>query len=153
MAYEKMKAAVRKTVPELITVKVIPAQVNISLKATKPAKQGALKALDAIEELLGPRGRHWVQGQYHSLGAGFEAFCLSGAFNKVDGKHEAIARAAISIAIAELFPDRTDDLEPGNIEAATVAAESTIVTFNDYEYTTWSDVKKVLRRARKILST
>ena len=153
MAYENMKNDVRDAVPKLIAVKVIPVRMEVTVKATKRMKQGALKALDAIEELFGPKGKYWVKGNYHTAEQGFDAFCLSGAFNKVDGRHEALARAAISVAIAELFPSRTDKLwEPEDWSPEAVAEEDTITSFNDSNYTKWSDVRKVMKRARQILS-
>lgn len=147
MAYEKMKGKVRQAVPQFIQ--------PLAIKATAAQKRGALKALDAITELFGPKGEYWVQGNYHILEVGFEAFCLSGAFNKVDGQHEALARAAISVAIVKLYgPQLREDgaLNIASTNGKDVAAERTIVVFNDWYGTVWSDVKAVLMHARKLLS-
>lgn len=162
--YERMKKDVKDGIPSFFVpprVQVIPA----SIKATKAQKRGALKALDAIEDLFGKGGKHWVQGNYHTLDQGFDAFCLSGAFNKVDGRHEALARVAISLAIFELYPRAVEEdtgdtpetvtdevINDGAVHPVAEGSDGLIVQFNDLYDTRWSDVKKVLRRARKLLA-
>jgi hypothetical protein len=141
MAYHRMKSKVKSQLPKIVVDR------TPRIKATKAQKLGALSALTEIRKLFGPKGRHWVQGDYHTTKEGFDAFCLSGAFNKVDGNYEALARLAVGLAI--------ENLHRNNYHLESLAAnygdDSLIVGFNDDVADSWDDVLKVIKEARRIL--
>jgi glutathione S-transferase len=112
------------------------------LKLTAAEKKGGRAALDAITQVLGRGGKHWIHGDYVTLADGLEAFCLSGAAAKANGKYEYAARAAIAAAIAARHAT-TPQIKPIRIEDA-------ITDFNDAS--TWADVRHVLTSAKKMLT-
>lgn len=140
--YNRVKRQVLKATPKFISVTVV---------ATKAQKRGGLKVIDRLEELFGPKGKYWMKGSYHTVQEGMDSFCLSGGLNKIDGEHEAVARAAISLAIAELFPLRGLRTAPGELSDM-LGGDEVITSFNDDEYVKWADVRKVLGRARQLLA-
>ena len=149
---DKMEARVSVRMAKKTIVVTVPTPV---IKATAREKAGALEALEAIRKLFGKGGKHWIKGQYHTIRGSFDAFCLAGGMNKVDGNYEAIARLALSTAIIELYPDvleEGDDLETLAQVRSAVLNEGTITGFNDSSYTEWADVLKVLKRAKELLS-
>lgn len=126
---------------------------------TKAVRDGSLKALDAIEAAFGPKGEYWIKGDYgrhavtdedengdnETIDDVFNGMCLSGAAALVNGKYESVARAALSLAIA--------DYEDNLAEAAYGEADLILTSFNDNEQTTWKDIKEVFKGAKKIVAS
>lgn len=143
--------------------------ITAKLDLTQVQKKGAVKALDAIEDLFGPKGAYWVKGDYSTevftdrLGNGLDdamnAFCLSGAAAEANGKYEPIARAAITLAINKLFPQFIDQetfpLEISRGESSEDGCgdgtDESIIRFNDNNKTSWEQVTRVMKEARKLV--
>jgi len=103
--------------------------------------EGAISAIDDILALFGRGGKHWCQRAFATVNDGIQQFCLSGALSAVDGKHEAIARAAIAVACGKGQDWGTNGS----------AIEDAIVTTNDRVGTTWKDVRKICSKAKVLI--
>lgn len=113
-------------------------------------RKGALKALGEIRDAFGPRGQYWARGVYgvgpidsagREIIGVFDNMCLSGAASLVDGSYEGIARAAITLAILGKLQEDIGG-----------SGDYYITHFNDRPGTAWKDVRKVLAKAKKIVS-
>jgi len=128
---------------------VVPPRPAIQLCIPASEKQGTLACIDAIQKLFGPSGKYWIKGDEKIEEDGINKFCLVGAAKEANGKYENAARAAIALAVAEMFPKRYDLAEDG---AEDVLADGDVITdFNDSKATKWPKVLKVLQTARKMV--
>jgi hypothetical protein len=128
----------------------VPQRPAIQLCIPASEKKGTLKCIDAIQGLFGKGGKHWIQtGDEKIKVDGIEKFCLVGAAKEVNGKYESAARAAISLAIAQMFPKKYDLTE--DLVECEVADSSTITEFNDKDRTNWKTILQVLKNARKLV--
>lgn len=116
------------------------------LSIPKKDKKGTLRTLDAIRALFGPKGQNWMQGEYKQTekrdGRDIHTFCLVGAAREVDGKYENQAHAALAVAMELHFGDELGD--SGD-------AEDVIVRGNDDYAASWSDIRKVIEKAKRLV--
>ncbi|HEX5704907.1 MAG TPA: hypothetical protein VFX97_17040 [Pyrinomonadaceae bacterium] len=128
---------------------VVPPRPSIRLYIPANEKKGTLACIDAIQNLFGKGGKYWIKGDEKIEKDGINKFCLVGAAKETNGQYENAARAAISLAVAQMFPkkfDLTEDEVEDNL-----AYEGTITDFNDDKKTSWKKVLEVLKTARKLV--
>ena len=133
-------------------------KVKTILTIPQKAKAGILKTIDAIRDLFGPHGEHWMLGEEHAtfyegdehpntgkiLKDRLDMFCLLGAVKDVSGPFEDDARLALALAIDENFGDDYDL----NSE---IDHEEVITSYNDTTDGGWRDILKVIKKAKKLV--
>jgi hypothetical protein len=130
-------------------------------------KPGALKTLDDILMLFGPGGENWIKGMEHrsydvgdwdsynrrEVTKAFDAFCLIGGVQEVDGAYEGIARLAISLAVIQYDGATARKAAKWSVDTFVdcVADGEVIPDFNDLKSVKFADIKAVVRLARKLV--
>ena len=121
-------------------------------------------------ELMNDGGDHWMKGEYKEYDDyNTLRFCAVGAVREVffddaegygvdttDPKYARVIQALADAVREELKVGRYKPIESARVQAlsfhSTEQAESVVITFNDYDTTTWADVERVFKRAEETLA-
>lgn len=134
-------------------------------------KVGACQTLDNILMLFGSKGQNWIKGdEYEHTNAGeysnsrlkvlrkaFDGFCLIGGVKKVDGQYEGAARVALALAITQYHKPTAEMVatqvakRDSECISALLMDEYTIISFNDDSKVKFSDIRAVVKLAKKLI--